>query len=330
MTFKPTRTDASSEATARRSPRAIAAAILAATILASGSSAPGSELPLAVFAASDSVLLAVSFGSRSGKPRDVATEQIPAIDPTGLAPPFDRETRTRVQAAFCRLNGLPRCPIFDAEVQGTAFVLSRPDEIVTCRHVVQDWLHWASALNGDRVPPVRLVPPIFLTDRSRTTTVSTWRTGYLPLVFVDDRALAAPLARLADDDAFWDADVLAFRLISDALPPPLPLGDAPLRGDPVHVIGYASDPDGVRLHAVAGRVLRSEGIEIETDAATRRGMSGAPLVDEEGRARAISCGRERSAGGSPAALALPLDVDLWARELRHRRGMVPIVDPNAH
>lgn len=313
--------------TGRRGARLAAVGIVATALLATGSIAAEPDLPLGVFAAADSVLRAVSFGAPTGKPRNVATNRIAAIDPTGLAPPFDRQTRTRIQAAFCRANGLERCPIFDREVQGTAFVLARADEIVTCRHLVHDWLHWASVLNGG-IAPARLVPPIFLTDRSRTTTVSTWRTGYHPLLFVDDRALAAPLARLVDADAFWDADILAFRLISDALPPPLPRGAPPLLGETTHAIGYADGSDGVHLHAVAGRVLRSEGIEIETDADTRRGMSGAPLVDAEGRARAISCGRERGGGASAGALALPLDVDLWAPELHRRRGMVPLVDPD--
>jgi hypothetical protein len=313
--------------TRRRRANTASAVVLAAAIGASGPAGAEPALRSEIVAASDSVLLAVSFGSLGERPQIVPTDRIAEIDPTGLTPPFDRRTRTLIQGAFCRLNRLERCPIFDGEVQGTAFVLAQPGEIVTCRHIVQDWLHWASALNGGRLRPTRLVPPIFLADRSRTATLSTWETGYVPLLFVDDPALGGPLARLADDDAFWDADVIAFQLASPALPAPLPRGEVPRRGERVHAIGYATDPGGVRLHAVAGRVLRSEGIEIETDAATRHGMSGAPLVDDQGRATAISCGREHRRDGRAGALALPLDVDVWAGELRDRRGMVPIVDP---
>lgn len=317
--------------TPSRRPGSTMTSVLLAWLLSIGTAVAKSDLPVDVFAASDSVLLAVSFAALHGKPQNLETRTIPPIDPTGLAPPFDRETRIRIQGAFCRMNGLERCPVFDGEAQGTAFALARSGEIVTCRHLVHDWIYWASVLNGHRIPSARLVPPIFLIDRSKAIVLSTWEKGYRALLFVDDRALMAPLARLADDAAFWDADLLAFRLASDRLPPPLERGDVPVAGDVVHAVGYASGTDGPKLHAIVGHVLRSQGIEIATDVATRPGMSGAPLLDEHGRAMAISCGRERGIDPRDAgALALPLDVDLWARELRDRRGMVPIVDPSLH
>ena len=308
-----------------------AAAILAAVGSADGRAEAGPDLPPAVVAASDSVLRAVSFASSGGRPVNRETRHIPPIDPVGRMPPFDRETGVRIQGEFCRMNGLVNCPIFDGEAQGTAFVLARAGTVVTCRHLVQDWIYWASAFNRDHVGPAGLVPPIFLVDHDRSTVVTTWRSHYRRLLFVDDRRLLAPLARLAGDDAFWDADLMAFRLSTDRLPTPLVRGPVPAAGDAVHAVGYVAEGGTTRLHAIGGRVKRSEGIEIETDVATRRGMSGAPLVDGHGRALAISCGRDRGADPRDAgALALPLDVDVWARELRERRGMVPIVDPAMH
>lgn len=314
-----------------RKPVAMMASTILASLLCLGSAVAQPNLPLDVFSAADSVLRAVSFASLKGKPQNLETRTIPPVDPAGLVPPFDRETRVRIQGAFCRMNGLERCPVFDGEAQGTAFVLARSGEIMTCRHLVHDWIYWASTLNGYRVPPARLVPPIFLVTRSKTTVLSTWKTGYRALLFVDDRALMAPLKHLRDDDAYWDADLLIFQLVSDRLPPPLERGDVPVAGDAFHLVGYAGGGDGPKLHAIAGHVLRSQGIEILTDAATRLGMSGAPLLDEQGRAMAISCGRERGIGPRDGgALALPLDMHLWAKELRDRRGMVPIVDPSLH
>jgi hypothetical protein len=281
--------------------------------------------------ASASVFRIISFANEGNTPpARVATASLPPLPLGALRYPLPIEMRTAFQAEACRLNGLEWCPIFKEETRGTAFSADRPGRFMTCRHIVQDWLHWARAYNpsGDFR---EIIPPFALSDaQGRLAFVSVTRGGggFRLSFFAQSRRLERPLTSLLRGDLFWDADFLQFDLASDLGAPPLRRRESLDAGESLTLLGYP-DRAGAGLAASSGTVTTRNGLTLVTNAPSAKGISGGPMLDEEGLVGGMACsiGRARGPRATRPALGLPVLPQELASRLRETHGVETIATP---
>jgi hypothetical protein len=286
--------------------------------------------PLAA-SASASVLRIISFANEGNDPpARVATANLPALRIGALRYPLPVELRAAFQGEACRLNGLEWCPVFKEETRGTAFSADRPGRFMTCRHIVQDWMHWARAYNpgaADR----DIVPPFALADsegRLAFVSVAPGGGGYRLSFFAQSRRLDRPLTALLRGDLFWDADFLQFDLSSDLGAPPLRRRESLDPGERLTLLGYP-DRSGAGLVASRGTVTTRDGLTLVTNAPSAKGISGGPMLDEEGLVGGMACsiGRARGPRAARPALGLPVLPQELAARLRDTHGVETIGTP---
>ncbi len=183
----------------------------------------GSGDALAARAAS-SVLRIISFANPDGQPpQRIETARLPGLPLRDMRFPLPPEMRAAFQAEACRRNGLEWCPVFREETRGTAFAADRRGRFMTCRHIVQDWLHWARAYNPGLPPSMDIAPPFALAraDGSLAFVSIGPNAGYRTSFFAESRRLERPLKTLLRGDLFWDADFIQFDLADGLEAPPL-------------------------------------------------------------------------------------------------------------
>lgn len=287
---------------------------------AQGASTPVAPSPVAgsgdalAAQASASVLRIVSFANPDGvAPQRVETARLPSLPVERLRFPLPVELRTAFQAEACRLNGLEWCPIFREETRGTAFAADRPGRFMTCRHIVQDWLHWARAYNPGRLATQEIIPPFTLSRADgRLVFISIAQdAGYRTSLMAESRRLDRPLKTLLRGDLFWDADFLQFDLADGLDAPPLRRREALQAGESFLLLGYpdkAGASNGQPLSLARGEVLRREGVTLVTNAPSAKGISGGPMIDARGMVGGMACsiGRAHGPRAYRPALGLPV------------------------
>ncbi|MGL4728123.1 MAG: trypsin-like peptidase domain-containing protein [Bosea sp. (in: a-proteobacteria)] len=286
--------------------------------------------------AAPSVLRIVSFANEGGiAPAKVATSSLPPLQLNALQFPIPVELRAAFQGEACRLNGLEWCPVFKEETRGTAFAADRPGRFMTCRHIVQDWLHWARAYNPAAVEGRDMIPPFALADsQGKLAYVSTMRGGggYRVSFQAESRRLDRPLKSLLRGDLFWDADFLQFDLASDLGARPLQRRESFDVGEQLLLLGY---PDRVvggeaaPLSASSGQATGHDRLTIVTNAPSAKGISGGPMLDSDGEVGGMACsiGRARGPRASRPALGLPVSPPELAARLRETHGVETIGSP---
>lgn len=272
--------------------------------------------------AAGSVLRVFSFANPdAAAPAKHETARLPRLPLAALRFPLPVELRVAFQAEACRLNGLEWCPIFREESRGTAFAVERSGRFMTCRHIVQDWLYWVAAFNPGSQALNNLTPPLALADANgRLAFVSVAPgSGFRMSLLASSARLERPLAQLLRGDMFWDADFMQFDLADD-------LGVAPLRrrlsfqaGETIRLLGYPDrrlGGDAAPLIVSRGRVLEKQAVTLVTDARSAKGVSGAPMLDENGHVGGMTCSISRSRG--PRGPRLALGIPVSPQELRAR------------
>jgi hypothetical protein len=298
----------------------------------SGGLAPVSRAanPLAA-QASTSVLRIISFANEGNvPPARVATATLPPLPLGALRYPLPVEMRAAFQGEACRLNGLEWCPVFKEETRGTAFSADRPGRFMTCRHLVQDWLHWARAYNPGSEGR-EIIPPFALADsEGRLSFVSVARGGggFRLSFFAQSRRLERPLTSLLRGDLFWDADFLQFDLASDLGVPPLRRRESLDAGERLTLLGYP-DRAGAGLATSTGSVTTRDGLTLVTNAPSAKGISGGPMLDDDGLVGGMACsiGRARGPRAVRPALGLPVLPQELASRLRETHGVETIGTP---
>lgn len=309
-----------------------AAAVLTGLACSTRATRAGDDLPPAVSTAAAAIVRAVSFAGLDGAgPQAVATNEIPRIDVDAVTPPYTPDQRRRVQGEFCRMNGLAVCPVFTEENRGTAFAVDGGGRFLTCRHLVHDWIYWAWKLNGEATPARAIVPPIVLVSRSGRLAGTSRHGRFRKTLYVEDDALLKPLASLLRDERFWDMDFFGFQLPVSRIDHSLARGPVPGVGENAHVLGFAPKGERQALMAASGHITRVGEANIESNAPSQPGMSGAPILDDLGRVVGVSCARGTAvAGGRRGALASIVGEARLAAFLWHRWGVeLQVVPPSA-
>jgi Trypsin-like peptidase domain len=302
---------------------------------------PGALLPIALNGnslaarAAPSVLRIVSFANEGGvAPTKVATASIPPLQMKTLRFPIPTDMRAAFQGEACRVNGLEWCPIFKEETRGTAFAADRPGRFMTCRHIVQDWLHWARIFNPGIAIGQDIIPPFALADaQGQLSFVSMMRgSGYRVSFQAESRRLDRPLKSLLRGDLFWDADFIQFDLANDLGARPLQRRESFDVGEQLLLLGY---PDRIiageaaPLSASTGRVMAHDRLTMVTDAPSAKGISGGPMLDGDGLVGGMACsiGRARGPRSARPALGLPVSPAELSARLRETHGVETIGIP---
>jgi hypothetical protein len=247
--------------------------------------------------------------SASQRPNIIDTNAVPPVtDPKVLA-----VNPIAWQVETCRNQGLRYCPVLGNDARGTAFVLAG-DMLYTCRHLMQNWLVWASQANGN-IALSKLSPPMRILDRSKNVVYDSAmapRDAMLRFALINDDPRLAfeyregdPALTKQKKASFRRADVVGLKsskpLAPGFTPRTLPGLRTLLAGQSVYYAGYPGKTDYYRSgpgDTPGGILVASSGVALATSdtdnallstAPTYVGGSGGPLVTENGDLIGLAC-----------------------------------------
>lgn len=232
----------------------------------------------------------------------------PVTDPKALATdPIAWQVET------CRNQGLRFCPVLGNDARGTAFVLGG-DTLYTCRHLMQNWLVWASQAN-DNIELSQLSPPLKILDRDKHVVYDSalaQRGAMLRFSLINDDPRLAfeyreenPFLTKQKKASFRRADIVGLKspvaLAPSFTPHWLPGLRTLLAGQSVYYAGYPGKTDfyrGGKGDTPGGVLVTSSGVALATSdadnallstAPTNTGGSGGPVVAENGDLIGLAC-----------------------------------------